>query len=95
MLSVDWNHKSAFVELPATNGAGLYRVSVFPAVPSDAEPLADEVWVLVDTPAHYAQSHAEFQEAVALTDSWGREVADYDKRFFLHAALDRLATDIK
>lgn len=95
ILSVDWNQKPALAELAASIAAGLYKVSVFPAAPSDAEPMGDEVWILLDTPEHYAQSHAGFQEAVALADSWGHEVADYDKRFFLRAALDRLATDVK
>lgn len=95
MLSVDWNQKPALAELAPSMGAGLYKVSVFPSARSDAEPIGDEVWILLDTPEHYAESHVGFQEAVVLADSWGREVADSDKRFFLRAVLDRLATDIK
>ena len=91
MLRVNWNPKGSRAAQPAGVAAGLYKVSLFPATPPDADQLGDDAWILFAASPRYERSAAAFKNASAIAASWGADVPAKDRRPFLRATLDHLA----
>lgn len=69
--------------------SGLHEINVVNE--GTKEPLAGVAWILVSTPEQYNKNVTAFQEAVALTQHWGKEVGRDSVQSFLRAYLDALA----
>jgi hypothetical protein len=72
---------------------GLYDLRLLSAEKEDHQPTGAKAWVLVSDNVRYEQTAAGFQQAVALTEQWGKEAPADAARSFLRAYLDSLAVE--
>jgi hypothetical protein len=75
-------------EWPASTG--LFRVSLYPALPMGSPRIGEEAWVLVDE-GRFAETSARFDEIAMMVDGWGDSVPEADAFLFLRASLDDMA----
>jgi hypothetical protein len=76
-------------EWPASTG--LFRVSVYPALPMGSPRVGEEAWVLVDE-GRFAETAASFKELAMMVEGWGDSVPAADATLLLRAALDDMAS---
>jgi hypothetical protein len=89
-VSFDWTRMLQGAQWPDNAPPGVYEVTLYRESAKDV-PIGSPAWWLVEPPARYPQSKAAFDEAVAATASWRRDVDQDSVTDVLHAYLDSLA----
>jgi hypothetical protein len=69
---------------------GLYELVLLEHQNGAYSPTDVTAWILISRPNAYAKSLASYEQAVALTRTWGNEVTPEAARSFLRAYLDEL-----
>ena len=91
-IEFHWDPKHPVPVATGSLGGGLYQVNLLEPETEEHELTGIEAWVFLRGPGAPEEAAAAFQEAVALTQQWEKELQQTAVRTFLRTYLEHLAT---
>ena len=92
-MEIVWTPQHPSPQIVSNVKPGLYQLSV---LKPGKKPTGQEAWIIVAAPQEYEQTATAFHEAVALTDTWGKQTTPTQlktARSFLRAYLAHLSRE--
>jgi hypothetical protein len=90
-IPITWSGTELSVDVASTIRRGVYSAQLLSSLVDGADPIGVEAWVLVESSGSYQRSRDAYLEAETMTNRWGADVSERERRLFLRAILDELA----